>query len=83
MMTTQPDMVLQFAHWLGERESRRGRDVEVRGRIEVSLNGRPHEPLVDPNLNLAEIPLGTPAADWILPPAGATSSAKLAARPRT
>jgi len=67
MMSTQPDMVLQFAHWLNDRERRRGREVQVRARIDVALNGRPHRALVDPDLDLAAIPLGTAAGDWILP----------------
>ena len=43
-------------------------DVEVRARIIASLNGREPQPLIDPNVDLTEVPyprLGH--ADWILP----------------
>ena len=42
-MQTQPDMILQFAHYLEQvwREDYNIEDVEVRARVCTSLNGRP------------------------------------------
>jgi hypothetical protein len=67
MMSTQPDMILQFAHWLAAREQVEGRQVEVRARVEVSWNGRPHRPLIDPHVDLAAVEPGAPVDTWILP----------------
>lgn len=61
-MSTRPDMILKFAHYLAE-----DRDVEVYADVTAALNGRPEQTLVDPNANLAEIERSILAADWILP----------------
>ncbi len=84
MMSTQPDMILQFAHWLVERERGAGHEVEVRAQVEASLNGRPHQPLVDPDIDLARIASGTPAAAWTVPlgsDATRSSDGRIAAAP--
>jgi hypothetical protein len=66
--STRPDMLLQLAHRLDERERALGHDVEIRVSAPVSLNGRPPQPLVDPRRDLAAIPRGgLGAADWIAP----------------
>jgi hypothetical protein len=46
-MATHPDMILQFAHYLGKG------GASVHARVFVSLNGRWAEPLVDPTVDLA------------------------------
>lgn len=72
-MSGQPDLVLQLAHHVADDWKARGHsDVEVRADVLVSLNGRPPSPLVDPEVDLAQIADGVGRADWILPaPEGA------------
>ncbi len=61
-MATQPDMILAYAHHLAKN-----RDVEVYADVKSTLNGRPAQRLIDPNVNLAEIEHSIMPADWILP----------------
>ena len=68
MMQTQPDMVLQFAHYLRDRWRREGRgDAEVRVDAWVSLNARPRRRFIDPEVDLARVEDGLAPAPWILP----------------
>ena len=67
-MITKPDLVLHFSHYLAEQKRREGYDdVEVRGRVMVSLNGRPPQLLIDPNVDLAKEQVGLLPARWIVP----------------
>jgi vitamin K-dependent gamma-carboxylase len=67
-MANRPYMAVQFAHFLAARERRPGDGpIEVRAHISCSLNGRPYFPIVDPDLDLAQVHYGMAAADWILP----------------
>lgn len=67
-MTTHPDMILQYAHYLAGQKRREGfPDIEVRARAMASLNGRPPRPLVDPRADLAQEPRSLAHAAWILP----------------
>jgi len=52
-MSAQPDMIQQFAHIVRDDFAARGRDVGVFVQADVSLNGRPSAPLVDPTVDLA------------------------------
>jgi hypothetical protein len=68
-MSIRPDMILEFSHYLAEHFKQNGfPDVEVRARILNSLNGRPHQLLIDPDVDLAKVRarLWSPAS-WILP----------------
>lgn len=67
-MEARPDMILQFSHFLAA-EMRRGGvpNVEVRADVTASLNGRPHQRLVDPTVNLAAEPRTLLPASWIVP----------------
>ena len=65
-MAARPDMVLQFAHALAAGEGGPGR-VEVRARVEASLNDRPTQLLVDPAVNLAAEERSLRTARWIVP----------------
>ncbi|MGQ0600266.1 MAG: HTTM domain-containing protein, partial [Anaerolineales bacterium] len=67
-MSTRPDMILQYVHHLAKRLSYNGgpRPI-VRVEAQVSLNGRPFQPLIDPNVNLADAPVSWGPAPWILP----------------
>ena len=64
-MLPEPDFVLAFAHVLAERTGVPG--VEVRAEIQVSLNGRPFRPLIDPRVDLAAERDGLGPKPWILP----------------
>ncbi len=68
MMTTQPDMILDFAHRIGRRyREQLGRPVEVRATSFVSLNGRPSQPFVDPGVDLMRVDSSQPRPQWIAP----------------
>ncbi len=72
--SVRPDMLQQLARRLADRERERGRDVEVRVRALVSLNGRPPADLVDPDRDLARVRRDLGRSDWITdepPPLGA------------
>jgi hypothetical protein len=65
-MQTQPDMILQFSHYLAGLWEEDGYDgVEVRANSSISLNGRDPHPIVDPTVNLAAESLSPLNADWI------------------
>ncbi|MDY7230204.1 HTTM domain-containing protein [Hyalangium rubrum] len=67
-MTTRPDLVLQFAQRIARQYEHQGRPgIQVFADVWVSLNGRPHQPLVDPTVDLAAQPHSLRAATWILP----------------
>ena len=68
-MATQPDMILQFAHYLQEKWKREYglKDVEIRVNNYVSLNGREPAPLVNPSIDLTTVTRSLKHATWILP----------------
>jgi vitamin K-dependent gamma-carboxylase len=64
LMSGHPSRIVQFAHHLSELHG----GAEVRVETSVSLNGRERVPLIDPDVNLAEISRWWWGhADWILP----------------
>lgn len=65
-MSIRPHMILKFAHHVAREMQGFGR-VEVRARILCSLNGRPRQLLVDPEVDLAAVRSSLKAAPWILP----------------
>ncbi len=68
MMSTQPDLILQFAHFLREEEIQQGRGVpQIGADTWVSLNGRPGRPLIDPTVDLARVSWRDPHASFVLP----------------
>ena len=65
-MVGQPDMLLQFAHFLSRKfPERDGSPSSVRVVALVSLNGRPAQSLVDSLINLAAEPRSLAHARWI------------------
>ena len=67
-MLLRPDMMLQFAHHAADQLQAPGRgEVKVQGTVLASLNGRPYQPLVDPDTDLAHQPRNLAPAGWILP----------------
>lgn len=66
-MSMQPDMVLQFAHFLRDHYAAQGvTDPAVRAEVYVTLNARPSRLLIDPQRNLAAVKDSWKAKDWIL-----------------
>ena len=67
-MAGRPDLILQYAHHLAELEGERlGHPVEVRADAFVSLNYRPPQRFIDPEVDLTTRELSLRAYDWILP----------------
>ncbi|MBA2470254.1 MAG: HTTM domain-containing protein [Chloroflexia bacterium] len=65
-MRSQPDMMLQFSHFLADEWQRTGYDnIEVRAQTMISLNARDRYPIVDPTVDLAAESLSIGNADWI------------------
>lgn len=64
-----PDLILQLTHIIEDHYRRhRRQDVEVRVGLTKSLNLRPEQLLIDPKLDLTEVPRPyLPPADWIVP----------------
>jgi hypothetical protein len=70
MMATQPDMILEFAHFLGQEYRRKGlTEPEVRCEAWVTLNGRRSQPFIDPTFNLLTHSESFAAKPFILPDA--------------
>jgi len=66
-MAMQPDMILQFAHFLKQHYEKQGlKDPSVRAEVYVTLNARPSKLLLDPNLDLTKIRDGWSPKTWIL-----------------
>ena len=67
-MTTKPDLLVQFSHFLAEEKRREGYDdVEVRAHVMVSLNGRQPQLLIDPNVDLTKEEVSLLPQRWIVP----------------
>lgn len=66
--STRPDMIVQLARYLGEvlQEPETG-PIEIRVITNVSLNGRPPQPLVNPEIDLSAEKRSWRASDWIVP----------------
>lgn len=68
MMSTQPDMILQFGQYLGQRWQARGyADIAVYADAYAALNGRPSQRLIDPDFNLLSWSRGAWGAPYVLP----------------
>ena len=65
-MSYQPDMLLQFAHYLADDFEQHGyEDVEVRSEAYVSWNGRSSCLLIDPDVDLAHQPESILPKQWV------------------
>lgn len=68
MVSTQPDMILQLAHWIRDRHQRsEGQIPEVFADAFVSLNGRPSRRFIDPEVDLSGVEEHFYSKPWILP----------------
>ena len=66
MMSTQPDMILQFVRFLEKEFKAKGfEDPKITARSYVTLNGRPSRPFVNPEIDLSKVSLMQ--AGFILP----------------
>ncbi|MFN4080222.1 MAG: HTTM domain-containing protein [Saprospiraceae bacterium] len=67
-MAMQPDMILQYAHFLKKHYEARGvRDAAVRAEVWVTLNARPSRLLIDPYIDLTKTKDSWRPKNWILP----------------
>jgi hypothetical protein len=67
-MSFQPDMILQFAHFLGRHYAEKGlSNPRVRAEVYVTMNARKSCLLIDPNLNLMQVQDTWAHKKWILP----------------
>jgi hypothetical protein len=68
MMSTQPDMILQFAHFLEEEYKKKGiKNPVVTVKSYVTLNGKGSKLLIDTKTDLTELKDGFSPKSWILP----------------
>lgn len=68
MMSTQPDMILRFAHFLAATYRQKGlKQPGVYAESYVALNGRRSRLFIDPQVNLATQPLSWRPYTWVLP----------------
>ena len=68
MMSTQPDMILKYAHYLAKAFKSKGmKKPEVYGEIYVALNGQRSRLFIDSAVNLAAEPLSWTHYHWVLP----------------
>jgi hypothetical protein len=66
-MAMQPDMILQFAHFLAEHYATKGvNKPQVRAEVYVTLNARPSQLLIDPSIDLSKEKDTFAPKKWIL-----------------
>lgn len=67
-MATQPDMILQFAHFLARHYQKPGQPLpQVRAEVYATLNGKTGQLLIDPHRNLTDEKESFAQKDWLLP----------------
>lgn len=68
MMATRPAMIQRLARTIAYDYRQKGLgDVEVHAAAYASLNGRPSQPLIDFQVDLAQAPEGLTGTTWVLP----------------
>lgn len=66
--STKPDAIWQFAQKLKAKFKKNGQDVSVFVDSKVSVNGKSFKQLINPNVDLANVPWNhLKHSDWILP----------------
>ena len=64
----KPDFMWQFAQYLKKEYKKKGEDVKVFVSAQVSVNGKPHQHLINEKVNLANVKWNVfKHNDWILP----------------
>lgn len=66
-MSFQPDFILEYAHYLGDKFSNNTNDIEVYTESFVALNGRPSQRFIDPKVNLYKEIESFKNKNWVLP----------------
>jgi hypothetical protein len=73
IMSTRPDMILQFAHHIARGLTQNGhRKFEIRANATGSLNGRERQLFIDPTVDLASQPRTLRHVEWVVPLADPT-----------
>jgi hypothetical protein len=68
MMSTQPDMILKYAHYLAKEYAQKGIDSpKVYAAVYVALNGQRSRLFIDSTVNLAAEKLSWGHYKWVLP----------------
>lgn len=68
MMSTQADMLIQFAHYLEKQYQTQGiLEPIITVECYASLNGSPSQLMIDPTLDLTKVEDSFAAKNWILP----------------
>ena len=66
-MSTQPDFILEYAHYLGAHFKSQGhQNIAVHVESYVALNGRLSQPFINPEVNLLDLEDTLMHKDWIL-----------------
>lgn len=65
--STQPDLIVQMAHWVAEDARAEGKDVAVYAETRTSLNGRRGQALIDPSVDLTQVHDGFAPRTWVTP----------------
>jgi hypothetical protein len=77
MMDTQPDMILQYAHFLaGKYQQKLQHPVAVYADDYVSLNQKPGQTYIDPKVDLSKEDDSFAPKKWILPEIGVVNDIK-------
>lgn len=67
LVTTRPDVIWQFAQHLKQDYKSRGHDIAVYVDTKVSVNGKPYQTLINPEIDLANVKWDYfKHSDWIL-----------------
>lgn len=67
-MSTQPDFILEYAHFLQEYYLQQGiKDPEIYVESYVALNGRGSQPYVNPDINLTTVDHSINRQTWLMP----------------
>ncbi len=68
-MSIQPDLIVQFARFLEKTYSEKYQinDLKVRAESYVSLNGRPSQVFIDPQVDLAKVSPSLKHQTWVIP----------------
>ncbi len=67
-LATQPDLILQFAHFLEKEYQKKGiEDPIITAEVYVTLNGQGSRLFIDPNTDLTKVNDSFAPKNWILP----------------
>jgi len=67
-MATQADLIVEYAHYLGDHFASQGHEnIEIYVESYASLNGRPSQPYIDPDVDLMKLKNGLHHKTYILP----------------